>query len=92
MSKYNILFLYQIHANKLISTVKYSSHADNVEWVQHNASVDARKCLKPGGAGEWYKPVCCVDRPFICKKSLLHLFLSHESSEIFSIYRIVNLK
>ena len=39
----------------------YSAHAGNMERVQHYASVDARKRLEPGVAGERYKPVCSVD-------------------------------
>ena len=35
-----------------------------MEQVQHYASVDARKYLGSGVAGESYKPVCCVDRTF----------------------------
>ena len=34
-----------------------------MERFQHYASVDERKCLKPGDAGEGYKPVFNVDNP-----------------------------
>ena len=38
------------------------SHAGDVEWIQHHASVEARKCLEQGFAGGRYKPACSVDR------------------------------
>ena len=59
----NIPFLYKVEVNQLISPAHYSSHASNVGWVQHIASVDERKHLETGAAGERYKPVCNVDRP-----------------------------
>ena len=36
-----------------------------MEWVQHYASVDERKHLEPGVAGERYKPVYSVDRALV---------------------------
>ena len=47
---------------KVIHPANFSAHADAVEWVQHYASVDARKRLEPGVAGEMYKPFCSVDK------------------------------
>ena len=61
-----------VEANQLISPANYLAHAGNVERVQHYASVDARKCLEPGVAGERYKPVCSVDRVEHTLSGLLH--------------------
>ena len=46
-------------------TANHSAHTDDVEWVQHYASVDTRKHLKTGFAGERYKHICSVDRHFV---------------------------
>ena len=56
------LFLYKIEENQLISPANYSSHAGNVERVQPYASVDTRKHLEPGVAGERYKPDCTMNQ------------------------------
>ena len=57
-------------ANQLISPANYSAHTDDVEQVQHYASVDARKRLQPGVAGERYKPICNVDRALVFQEGL----------------------
>ena len=51
-------------ANQLISPVpsQLFSPEGDMEPVQHYVSVDARKCLEPGVAGERYKH-CSMDRP-----------------------------
>ena len=46
--------------------INYSAHAGDVEQVQPYASVDARKCLEQGVAGERYKPIYSVDRALDC--------------------------
>ena len=33
-------------------TANYLANTGDVEWVQHYVSVDARKCLEPGVAGD----------------------------------------
>ena len=62
MRKYNTLFLYMVEENQLISTANYSAHEGDVERIQHYASVDTRKGLELGVAGEKYKHVCNVVR------------------------------
>ena len=64
---------YEVEVNQLISPVNYSAHTGDVEQVQHYASVDERKCFKPGVAGERYKPVCNVDRS-LCLLNSEHYF------------------
>ena len=54
--KYNTLFLHVVEENQLICL------AGDVDRVQPCASVEARKRLEPGVAGEGYKPVYSVDR------------------------------
>ena len=52
----------EVEEKQLVSPANYSAHAGDVERVQHYASLDARKSLEPGIAGERYKAVCSVDR------------------------------
>ena len=56
------MILYEIDENQSIRPANYSLHAGDVEWVQHHASVAQENVLKPGVAGEKYKPVGSVDR------------------------------
>ena len=55
----------QGRGNKLINPANYSVHTGDVVRVQHYSSVDARKCLEPGVAGERHKSVCTVDRAWV---------------------------
>ena len=62
-----------------------------MERVQHYASVDARKCLEPGVAGERYKPVYSVDDGLVslCFDSLLPSLPEHVISSFFIIFFII---
>ena len=52
----------EVEGDQLINPANYSAHTGDVEQVQRYASMDERKHLELGVAGERYKPICSVDR------------------------------
>ena len=61
-----------VEENQLISSANYSAHTGDVERVQHFASVDGRKHLELGVAGERYKPFSSVDKVLLTVITVTH--------------------